>query len=98
MLDNVQVVVRGAASPGELAERGITEGTLLGLYEGIPLTDRGLGYTLVMPDRITIFREPILAVCAQTGQSPREVVRVVVLHEIAHHFGIPEDRLEELGY
>ena len=97
-LDNLQVVVRAAPLPGELAERGITQGTLLGLYEGIPLTGRGLGYSLVMPDKITIFREPILAMCEQTGQPAPEVVRMVVLHEIAHHFGIPDYRLRELGY
>jgi predicted Zn-dependent protease with MMP-like domain len=70
---------------------------LLGLYDGTPLTERGQGYSLVLPDRITIFRNPILAMC----DSPEEVVeevRITVVHEIAHHFGIDDDRLHELGY
>lgn len=97
-LENVQVVVKGAPSPEELAAQGITEGTLLGLYQGIPLSRRGLGYSLVMPDKITIYREPILSLCGRTGESPLEATRRVVLHEIAHHFGIPDYRLRELGY
>lgn len=97
-LENVQVVVKEVPSPGELQARGIAGGTLLGLYEGIPLSRRGLGYTLVMPDKITIYRKPILDMCARTGEFAPQVIRRVVLHEIAHHFGIPDYRLRELGY
>lgn len=70
---------------------------LLGLYEGIPLTDRGEWYTGVLPDRITIYRLPILRYAATREEAVREVT-VTVVHEIAHHFGIDDDRLHELGY
>ncbi|ONH26100.1 metallopeptidase family protein [Pseudofrankia asymbiotica] len=70
---------------------------LLGLYEGVPLTERGDWYSAVLPDRITIYREPICAMCANEAEVVREV-RVTVIHEIAHHFGIDDDRLHELGW
>jgi len=69
---------------------------VLGLYSGIPLTERGQYYT-GLPDRILIFRHPILAICA-TYEEVIEEVRITVVHEIAHHFGIDDDRLRELGY
>jgi len=72
-------------------------GTLLGLYQGVPQIRRSVFQTFVMPDRITIFRQPILAIC----RSRKEVVAQVkktVIHEIAHHFGISDKRLRELGY
>jgi predicted Zn-dependent protease with MMP-like domain len=71
---------------------------LLGLYQGIPLTNRShYGNGLEVPDRITIFREPILARCRDDADV-RHQVRVTVVHEIAHHFGIDDDRLHELGW
>jgi len=70
---------------------------LLGLYEGVPLTARGDWYSGVLPDRITIYRLPICAV-SETEQDVVEEVRVTVIHEIAHHFGIDDDRLDELGW
>lgn len=71
---------------------------LLGLYEGIPLTKRGNDYGgLVMPDRITIFRDAICRVCKSEDEVV-EQVRVTVVHEVAHHFGISDKRLEELGW
>jgi predicted Zn-dependent protease with MMP-like domain len=70
---------------------------LLGLYEGIPLTERGEWYGGVLPDRITIYRMPTLRVCG-TRDDVVEEVRVTVAHEIAHHFGIDDDRLHDLGY
>jgi predicted Zn-dependent protease with MMP-like domain len=70
---------------------------LLGLYEGVPLTARGDGWAGSLPDRITIFRNPILAMCA-TPDQVRAEVRVTVIHEIAHHFGIGDARLHELGW
>ncbi len=70
---------------------------LLGLYHGVPLTHRGPGYTMTLPDRITIFRNPLLAMCATEGQVVEEV-HITVVHEIAHHFGIDDARLHELGY
>jgi predicted Zn-dependent protease with MMP-like domain len=88
MMDNVAVFVR-EGSPGS---------GLLGLYEGIPLTRRDRGYEgMVMPDRITIFRQPIVARCASEAEVV-EQVRITVIHEVGHHFGIDDARLHELGW
>ena len=73
------------------------EPELLGLYEGVPLTERDSWYAGVLPDSITIFRFPILRICV-TPDDVVEQVRITVVHEIAHHFGIDDDRLHELGY
>lgn len=70
---------------------------LLGLYEGIPLTSRTSGYAGVLPDRITIYRLAICAIC-HTEQEVAAEVRRTVIHEVAHHFGIDDDRLAELGW
>jgi predicted Zn-dependent protease with MMP-like domain len=71
---------------------------LMGRYEGIPLTERDEAYGLMaMPDRITIFRRAILAACA-TEEEVVEEVRITVIHEVGHHFGIDDDRLHELGW
>ena len=70
---------------------------LLGLYDGTPLTDRDSSYSMVVPDRITLFRGPLLNMCADEAEVVREV-RITVVHEIAHHFGIDDERLHELGY
>jgi predicted Zn-dependent protease with MMP-like domain len=72
-------------------------GLLLGLYEGVPLTVRGHGYGLVPPDKITIFRGPILRISPPNAEAIRAQVRRTVLHEIAHHFGISDERLHALG-
>lgn len=72
-------------------------GNLLGLYEGIPLTRREQYGGLAMPDRITVYRRPILARCRSEAEVI-EQVRVTVVHEVAHHFGISDARLEELGW
>ena len=72
------------------------EPNLLGLYVGVALPDRGGDHT-GLPDRITIFRRPLLAFCRDAEELVREV-RVTVVHEIAHHFGIDDDRLHDLGY
>jgi predicted Zn-dependent protease with MMP-like domain len=69
---------------------------LMGLYEGVPRTARTADYGMVLPDRITIFRQPILLACRSPSEV-REEVRRTVLHEIAHHFGLDDDRLTELG-
>ena len=97
MLDNVEVVVESHASPTQLRRLGLGPGgTLFGLYEGVPLTRRTSGYNLVLPDKITIFRKPIEAYC-RSDEQVRQVVRRTVLHELAHHFGISDERLRELG-
>jgi predicted Zn-dependent protease with MMP-like domain len=70
---------------------------LLGLYEGIPLTQRGDWYAGVLPDRITIYMDQILRICFTYEDVVREV-RTTVVHEVGHHFGIGDDRLHELGY
>jgi predicted Zn-dependent protease with MMP-like domain len=87
-MDNVSIFVEDR-SP---------RGNLLGLYEGIPLTRRHSGYSgMVMPDRITIFRQTICAAC-NTEEEVVDQVRRTVAHEVAHHFGIDDDRLAELGW
>jgi predicted Zn-dependent protease with MMP-like domain len=73
------------------------DGSLLGLYEGVPLTRRTHSYSGAMPDRITIFRKAILSICRTEEQVVHEV-RTTVIHEIGHHFGISDARLHELGY
>ncbi len=70
---------------------------LLGLYDGTPLTERDSTYSLMVPDRITLFRGPLLDMCEDEAEVVDEV-RITVVHEIAHHFGIDDDRLHALGY
>jgi predicted Zn-dependent protease with MMP-like domain len=89
LMDNVVVLVEDDAPSGDPH--------LLGLYDGVPLTERDSGYTFREPDRILIFRRPLLAMCT----SPEELVdevRITVVHEIAHHFGIDDAALHDLGY
>jgi predicted Zn-dependent protease with MMP-like domain len=96
-LENVEVVVEWRPSPSLLRRLGLRPGdTLFGLYEGVPLTQRTSGYGLVLPDKITIFRQPIEAY-SRSDEQVRRRVRHTVLHELAHHFGISDDRLRELG-
>jgi predicted Zn-dependent protease with MMP-like domain len=70
---------------------------LLGLYEGVPLTERGQWYAGVLPDRIAVYRRPLCAAC-HTLEELVDQVRVTVVHEVAHHVGIDDDRLAELGW
>jgi predicted Zn-dependent protease with MMP-like domain len=96
-LENVEVVVEWRPSPAQMRRMRLGPGqTLFGLYEGVPLTERTSGYGMVLPDKITIFRQPIEAYC-QTDEEVRQTVRRTVLHELAHHFGISDERLRELG-
>ena len=95
-LENVDITVQGWPSRGQLKSTGTGRGrTLLGLYHGIPMIRRGRGYSLVPPDKITIFQKPIEARCRDDDEI-RDTVRKVVRHEIAHHFGIDDARLSEL--
>ena len=87
LMRNVAVVV----------EEESEQGGLLGLYQGHPLTKRGNHYSGVLPDLITIYRRPICTMCASADEVVDEV-RVTVIHEVAHHFGIDDDRLDELGW
>ena len=96
-LDNVEVTVAEVPSPAQRRRMGLAPGaTLLGLYEGVPRTRRTTHYGLILPDKITLFRWPILAVC-RTPDEVKERVRSVVIHELAHHFGIDDERLRDLG-
>ena len=94
-IDNVVIVVETWPSTAQLAGR---RGTLLGLYEGVNLTRRSpLSYHGVVPDKITIFQGPIGAQ-ARNDAELAALVRTTVIHEIAHHFGISDERLDELGW
>jgi len=95
-LENIDVVVDDWPTRGQLARVGLKRGqTLLGLYEGVPLTKRGRHYGLVPPDKITIFQKPIEAKCRDDTEIAAEIQRVV-RHEIAHHFGIGDARLGQI--
>ena len=95
-LENIDVVVEDWPTVEQLTRVGLRQGqTLLGLYEGVPLTKRGGHYGLVPPDKITIFRKPIKAKCRYDAEITAEIQRVVK-HEIAHHFGIGDARLEQI--
>jgi predicted Zn-dependent protease with MMP-like domain len=95
LMDNVAVFVEDWPTPEQLAG---ARGMLLGLYQGVDLTRRSpLSYAGAMPDRITIFRGPISALANDEAQLARIVARTVV-HEVAHHFGISDRRLQELGW
>ena len=94
-MENVAVLVEDWPAEGRHPE---TAGTLLGLYEGIPLTARGpIGYSNVLPDRITIFKGPLCAGARDEDELAAQV-RKTVLHEVGHYFGISDDRLHELGW
>ena len=96
-LDNVEVVVSDWPTAAELKSVGLKPGQLLlGLYHGVPLTKRGSHYGLVLPDKISIFQGPIERICSTRQQVIRQVQRTVK-HELAHHFGISDDRLRDLG-
>ncbi|HEY86505.1 MAG TPA: metallopeptidase family protein [Dehalococcoidia bacterium] len=95
-LENIDVVVEEWPTQYQLAKTRLKRGqTLLGLYEGVPLTKRGRHYGLVPPDKITIFQKPIEAKCSHDTEITAEIQRVV-RHEIAHHFGIGDARLRQI--
>jgi predicted Zn-dependent protease with MMP-like domain len=94
LLENVDVVVQDLPSRAQ-NRQAAGSGTLLGLYEGVPLTGRGNGYNMVVPDKITIFQNAIESAFASDSEIEREV-RQVVLHEIAHHFGLDDRRLKQI--
>ena len=88
MLDNVVITV---------ADRDEGEPNLLGLYHGIALTERDTHYTFALPDEITLFRETLMAFCADEDELAAQIA-VTVLHELGHHVGIDDARLHELGW
>jgi predicted Zn-dependent protease with MMP-like domain len=96
-LDNVEVVVEDWPDRATLRRAGLRHPMqLLGFYHGVPRTKRTHNYGLVLPDKITIYRRPI-EMRSHTAEEVRATVRRVVKHEIAHHFGIDDDRLHEIG-
>jgi predicted Zn-dependent protease with MMP-like domain len=98
MLDNVAVVVADEPTPHQIARARLEEGmTLLGLYEGIPLTERTSAYGSVLPDKVTIFQRA-LEDAYGTPEALIAQVRHTVVHELAHHLGISDARLIDLGY
>jgi predicted Zn-dependent protease with MMP-like domain len=86
-MSNVGVLVAEEPPPGE---------RLLGLYEGVPLTERTSGYAGVLPDRITIFAGPLVRAYGSSPERLRAAIERTVRHEVAHHFGISDERLVEL--
>lgn len=91
-LANVAMLVEDDVSEETRARVGLTPGdTLLGLYQGVPHTERGSEYGFVLPDTITIYRLPSLEEAVATGLSVRAVVEETIWHEVAHHFGLDED-------
>ncbi|WP_182446566.1 metallopeptidase family protein [Streptacidiphilus sp. PB12-B1b] len=99
LMDNVVIFVEDEPEPEQGGpDGGPTGGSeLLGLYEGTPLTERGEWYSGMLPDRITVYRNPTLRVCGSAEEVVRQVC-VTVAHEVGHHFGISDARLHELGY
>ena len=92
---NVEFVVEDVARGADYARLGGPGKTLLGVYRGIPLTRRGRGYHMAFPDRIVIFQQPIQSL-ARNEADLAERVEHVVRHEIAHYFGISDERLREI--
>lgn len=96
-LDNVQIVIRDEPDAADLAEVGLDgRSTLFGLYQGVPQPDR-VNYGFNLPDRISLFQGPIERSCRSNWEVRREV-RQTVWHELAHHFGISDARLHEIGF
>jgi predicted Zn-dependent protease with MMP-like domain len=87
-ISNVEIVVEDEPPFGQ---------PLLGLYQGVPLTRRGSGYSGALPDKITIYRAPLERLHGRDPERLRQAIRHVVLHEVAHHFGISDERLLEIG-
>ena len=90
LLDNVAVTIEQEPNPAQIKKYQLTHNrTLLGLYEGVPTNMRGVNYTAVLPDKITIFRGPILRIAVEP-EKIKQMVKDTVWHEIAHHFGMDE--------
>jgi predicted Zn-dependent protease with MMP-like domain len=98
-LHNLEIVVEKRPSAGLLRAEGLDprQDTLYGLYQGVPLPDRSAFDPPILPDKITIFSEPLLEDFPDPEEL-REQIRLTVLHEIAHYFGMDEEEIEDLGY
>ena len=96
-VQNVEIVIEWRPTAEDRKQAGLGPGSdLLGLYHGVPLPHRGENYNLVLPDKISIYQDPIESICG-SDEEVREQVRTTVLHEIGHYFGIDDERLHELG-
>jgi predicted Zn-dependent protease with MMP-like domain len=96
-LRNVDIVVTRRPSRADLDDAGLPPGeSMYGFYRGVPLTERDAGYNMIAPDVIHIYQEPLEEDCADDAELMEEI-RITVVHELAHFFGIDDDRLEELG-
>jgi predicted Zn-dependent protease with MMP-like domain len=91
-LDNVEIMWEDEPQPEMVRRMG--GDTLLGLYEGVPLTERNQGYSMIMPDRITLYRRPIERVSRHRGETIRQI-RATIIHEIGHYFGLSEAEIRE---
>ena len=97
ILDNVDITVADEPTYYQRSKLRLHNGVLLlGLYEGVPQTKRGSRYTFVLPDKITIFKNPILHIF-QTPEKIKDHVRLTVLHEIGHHFGLSDEAMRKIG-
>ena len=95
-LDNVAITYAEEPTIEQLQKQGVREGQLLlGLYEGVPLTARGAGYNLVLPDKITIFKQPILKLSSDENDFYRRI-KHTLWHEIAHHYGLDHIHIDQL--
>jgi predicted Zn-dependent protease with MMP-like domain len=95
-MKNVGLVVEDRASQDVVLEMGLRSSSeLLGLYQGVPIDQRGFYYGNVLPDKITLFQLPIESIC-KTKEEIKERVKEVVMHEVGHYFGLDEERLREL--
>jgi len=96
-IENVAFVIEEDSRPPRWRERGIRlKSFLLGLYQGVPLTRRGINYSLVLPDKITIFQHPIEELGGPTDEGIRKLVHDVVHHELAHYFGFDEAAVRKM--
>ena len=97
-LENVDIFVEEVPSQDLLKELGMTEGDLLfGLYQGVPISGKSFFQGQSLPDRIILFRQPILLIC-RTENDILKQIKKTLIHEIAHHFGLTEARIRHLGY
>jgi len=98
-LHNIEIVVQKRPSKHQLAEMGLEsdEEVIYGLYEGVPLPDRSTFDPPILPDKITLFSEPLLSDFPDPDEL-REQIRLTVIHEIGHYFGLDDDEIEKLGY
>ena len=97
-MNNVAIVYEDDPTPEQRTKLALRcNQTLFGLYEGIPLIQRGIGYNMVLPDKITVFKNPLMA-ASRTVEELKDNVRHTLWHEIAHHIGLGHDRIHELDH